>query len=493
MPLRDRKAIRHSGVLLALSSLPSKYGIGDFGESAYKFIDFLKRGSQHFWQILPLNILGEGNSPYKSISCFAGEILYIDIEDLVREGILNRLDISKYTFNQRVSFDEVRAFKLPLLKKAAENFNVGDKKYKAFITKNAWWLDDFALFASALSNYKTDTIKGLPDGIKYRLPEEIAKFEDKHKKDINFHKITQYIFYTQYFELKKYANKNGIMIIGDIPFYVSGESVDVWVDPDDFMVDINFSPTMVAGVPPDIFSKTGQLWGNPIYNFKNMRENGYDWWCERLAFCREIYDVLRIDHFRAFARFYQIPSGADNATKGSWQMGEGKKFWDTVNAKIGGINIIAEDLGGEDDSTVIELLRQTEFPNMKVLQFGFDGDPQNPFLPQNYPYNCVCYTGTHDNNTTRGWYKNADIKEVVVFDSFMNDTDIPPAHRLIRAASKSNAMLCIIPMQDLLNLDERARMNTPGTPRGNWEWQMGEGDINIDNARLLKRLTKERN
>ncbi|MDO4608162.1 MAG: 4-alpha-glucanotransferase [Clostridia bacterium] len=493
MPLRDKSKKRYSGILLAISSLPSKYGIGDFGEGAYSFVDFLKQGRQRFWQILPLNFLGEGNSPYKSISCFAGEILYIDIEDLAREGILNSCDISKYTFRKNVDYDAVRAFKMPLLKKAAQNFNRDDKKYNDFITKNAWWLDDFALFSSALSVYKTDSIKGLPDGIKYRLPADIEAFEQKYKSHIDFHKITQYIFYTQYSALKNYANKKGVMIIGDIPFYVSGDSVDVWVNPDDFKVGLDFTPTLVAGVPPDRFSDTGQLWGNPIYNFSNMRQNGYDWWSKRLAFCQQMYDVLRIDHFRAFARFYQIPQGSKTAVNGSWQMGESERFWDTVTAKIGNINIIAEDLGGEEDGEVIKLLKYTGFPNMKILQFGFDGRQDNVFLPQNYPYNCVCYTGTHDNDTTRGWYENADIKTVVIFDSFMHDTDIPPAHRLIRAASRSEAMLCIIPMQDLLNLDSTARMNIPGTPCGNWTWSLAESDINPDNAKLIKKLTKERN
>ncbi len=493
MPLRDRSKKRYSGVLLAVSSLPSKYGVGDFGINAYKFVDFLKQGSQHFWQILPLNQLGEGNSPYKSISSYAGEILYIDIDALVREGMLSPRDVSKYTVTSSVNYTEVRAFKIPLLKKAAENFDKGNKKYKAFIQENAWWLDDYALFATAQVVYDTDSIKGFADGIKYRLPDDIARFEQEQSRLIDFYKITQYIFYTQYFKLKEYANKNGIKIIGDIPFYVSGDSVDVWSNPDDFKVGLDFTPTSVAGVPPDIYSSTGQFWGNPIYNFKNMRDSGYDWWCERLSFCKDIYDVLRIDHFRAFSNFYEIPSGSETAISGSWQKGEGKRFWDTVTAKIGKINIIAEDLGGEEDPDVIALLKHTDFPNMKILQFGFNGDVNNIYLPQNYPYNCVCYTGTHDNNTTRGWYEKADIKTVVVFDAYLHDTNIPPAHRLIRAASKSAAMLSIIPMQDLLNLDSSARMNTPGTARGNWEWQMSESDMSHDNAKLLKKLTKERN
>ncbi len=493
MPLRDRSKRRYSGVLLAVSSLPSKHGIGSFGENAYRFVDFLKSASQRFWQILPLNILGEGNSPYKSISCFAGELLYIDIDLLVCDGLLKNEDIPEYTATQNVDYKAVRDFKMPLLKKAAENFDIQNTKYQRFIRENSWWLDDFSIFASAISVYKTKKLSALPDGIKYRLPEHIKRFKEKHIKQITFYKITQYLFYKQYFALKEYANKNGIMIIGDIPFYISSDSADVWVRPDDFKIGRDFTPISVAGVPPDIFSKTGQLWGNPIYNWQNMRRNDFEWWCQRLSFCRDIYDVLRIDHFRAFANYYSIPYGSTNAIGGSWEKGNGEHFWDRIREKIGDINIIAEDLGGEDDPDVISLLKHTDFPNMKILQFGFDGDLSNRFLPQNYEYNCVCYTGTHDNDTTRGWYDNATRKEKAVFNSLTKNNELHVSHRLIRSASKSASMLCIIPMQDLLNLDASARMNTPGTKRNNWRWQMSENNLTTDNAKLLKELTKERN
>ncbi|MBQ8267043.1 MAG: 4-alpha-glucanotransferase, partial [Clostridia bacterium] len=245
--------------------------------------------------------------------------------------------------------------------------------------------------------------------------------------------------------------------------------------------------------PPDIFSRNGQLWGNPIYNWQNMKRDGYRWWQSRLLFCRRLYDVLRIDHFRAFANYFQIPYGSKNATLGSWQKGEGAAFWNKMQEAMGEINIIAEDLGGEDDPEVITLLKHTDFPNMKILQFGFNGDMQNMYLPQNYPYNCVCYTGTHDNNTALGWYNKASTKERVIFNTLIRNNTGCIAHDMIRALSKSNSMLCIIPMQDVLCLDSSARMNTPGTIEGNWQWRLNKEDINNENAKLLKKLTKERN
>jgi 4-alpha-glucanotransferase len=266
----------------------------------------------------------------------------------------------------------------------------------------------------------------------------------------------------------------------------------VWGNPDDFLLEGNFSTKMVAGVPPDTFSKNGQLWGSPIYNWQNMECTGYKWWILRLKWCKRMYDVTRVDHFRAFASYYQIPYGK-NACEGEWVKGVGQGFWDTVKHKIGNINILAEDLGGEEDPQVINLLEYTDFPNMKVLQFAFTGDMQNVYLPQNYSYNCVCYTGTHDNDTALGWYNKASIKQRVIFNTLIRNNANCIAHDMIRALSKSNSMLCIIPMQDVLCLDSSARMNTPGTIDDNWIWRISGNDINAENAKLLKKLTKERN
>lgn len=493
MLLKNKNKKRYSGVLLAVSSLPSNYGIGSFGVAAYKFIDFLCAAKQRFWQILPLNPVGEGNSPYKSVSAFAGEMLYIDLDFLVRDGLLSASDIQPQTFSKNTDYDAVRDFKLPLLKKAAKNFDKKNKNYKKFLRDNAFWIDDYALLASAFEVYKTERLADLPDGIKYRIPEETEKFKSQFQEKIDFYKTVQYFFFCQYYDLKRYAAGKGIKIIGDIPFYVSPDSADVWCNPDDFKVGRNFVPTWVSGVPPDVFSKSGQLWGNPIYNWQNMRQNGYRWWRTRLDFCRSMYGVLRIDHFRAFANYYTIPYGSRNAVSGAWVKGEGAAFWDKIRDTVGDINIIAEDLGGEDDPDVISLLKHTDFPNMKILQFGFTGDTENLFLPQNYPYNCVCYTGTHDNDTTIGWYNSATAKQRIAFDKTVRDSADCVSYAMVRAASQSRSMLCIVPMQDLLCLDGTARMNTPGTTNGNWQWRMNGTDINRENAKLLRALTKERN
>lgn len=493
MPLKDKPQKKHSGVLCAVSSLQSKHGIGSFGIEAYRFVDFLRDSKQRFWQILPLNSLGEGNSPYKSISAYAGEILYIDLDILVHDGLLKPCDIPSFDFPQNVSYDTVRKFKIPLLKKAADNFNVNSLNYKKFLRENDFWLNDYALLRAAFYVYKIKSITALPDGLKYRLPDFLNEFQEKYEYEIDFYKITQYFFFCQYYELKRYANKNGINIIGDIPFYVAPDSADVWTNPDDFKLERDFTPTSVAGVPPDIFSDKGQLWGNPIYNWQNMKDNDYLFWRLRLAFCADMYDVLRIDHFRAFANYYEIPFGSKNAISGQWVKGDGQLFWDEIKETIGDLNIIAEDLGGEEDPGVINLLKHTDFPNMKILQFGFTGDTDNVYFPQNYPYNCVCYTGTHDNDTALGWYNSATQKEKVMLESLLEEQESCVSHNMIRLASQSDAFLCIIPMQDLLCLDSRARMNIPGVSSGNWQWRMSKYDINAENAQLLKRLTKERN
>ncbi|MBR6502197.1 MAG: 4-alpha-glucanotransferase [Clostridia bacterium] len=490
MPSKDNQ--QYSGVLLAVSSLPSPYGIGSLGVDTYEFVDFLCAARQRFWQILPLCPLGEGNSPYKSASSFAGEILYIDIDFLLRDRLIDKRDLPSYNFGDKVDYDAVRKFKIPLIKKATQNFDKDDKNYQNFCRENTFWLDDYALFETAFEVFGAKSLPELPDGFKYQLPDFLNEFKEKYKCEIEFYKVAQYFFFCQYFDLKRYANARGVKIIGDIPFYVSPDSADVWSNPDCFLLDRNFKPTMVAGVPPDVFSSDGQLWGNPIYDWQNMRQDDYGWWQKRLEFCRDMYDVVRIDHFRAFAEFYNIPNGK-SALYGSWIDGEGKDFWNKIKENLGEINIIAEDLGGEEDEKVIELLEYTGFPNMKILQFAFNGDTQNIYLPQNYPYNCVCYTGTHDNDTALGWYVKASVKEKVVFNSFVKEENYSVAHAMIRALSKSGAMLCIIPMQDLLQLDSSARMNVPGTIGDNWIWRVRREDINADNAKLLKKLTKERN
>lgn len=491
MPLKDRQNEKSSGVLLAISSLPGRFGVGTFGKAAYDFVDFLRKSRQSYWQILPLNPIGEGNSPYKSISCFGGEILYIDIDFLVRDGLLSPEDLPREHTFTATDYDAARKYKMPLLKKAANNFNCEDKDYKSFLADNLW-LENHAIFCAACEYYNC-ILATLPDGIKYQLPKEIERFKGQYEDEIRFHKIMQYIFYCQYFDLKRYANKNGVKIIGDIPFYVSDNSADVWGAPQNFRLNRDFTPHAVAGVPPDSFSKHGQLWGNPIYDWQYQRRDGYSWWINRLVFSARLYDALRIDHFRAFASFYSIPFGAESAKCGKWETGVGMDFWDKALPRLEGMEIIAEDLGGEDDARVSYLLKQTGFANMEIMQFGFLKDSENPFTSKNYKHNCVCYTATHDNDTSLGWYNTLNHKQRIIFDRLFGEDGLPVPHAMIKSAALSNAKLIIVPMQDLLCLDSSARMNTPGTKNGNWVWRMDESALTEENANLLLKLTARNN
>lgn len=482
-----------SGILMPISSLPSKHGIGSFGIAAYKFIDFLKKSKQTYWQLLPLVPLGEGNSPYKSSSCFAGELLYIDLDFLVNDGLLNADDIPQAEFPEKTDYCSARKFKFPLIKKATENFNQKRRDYVTFLHENSWWLNDYAVFAAAIDETSDGLLSELDPPLKHRYPAAIEHFKSEHRAEIRFHKIAQFIFYSQFFALKEYAAKNDIKLIGDIPFYVSLDSAEVWKHPENFRLGCDLTPVLVAGVPPDAFSADGQLWGNPIYDWDFQRKNKYLWWRKRLSFCQKLYDVIRIDHFRAFASYYAIPFGATDAGSGTWEKGAGLYFWQIIKKYLGNINIIAEDLGG-DEPEVKKLLKDTEFPNMKVLQFAFSGGNKNPFLPKNYSRNCVCYTGTHDNNTALGWYGSASNDERLAVNRivpYSNSMAMPL--RMISAAMRSKAALVIIPMQDWLCLGGDARMNTPGTKSGNWEWRMAQDAVNDKLINTIRKLTGSRN
>ncbi len=487
----DVKYKKESGVLMHLSSLPSPYGIGSLGNEAYRFIDFLKKSHQTYWQILPLCPVGKGNSPYSSLSSFAGEILYIDLEQLVSSGLLNPDDIGEAEMPKNVDYNAVKKFKLPLIKKAAYNFDIDNRDYKAFCKENSYWLPDFALFMAIKEVFYGLSFTELPDGLKYRLPDDINEFKERYYEKILFYEITQYFFFTQYFRLKSYANENGIKLIGDIPFYVQLESADVWANPDIFRLGRDMTPVLVAGVPPDIFSADGQLWGNPIYDWDYQKSTNYEWWKNRLIQNAKLYDVIRIDHFRAFADYYTIPYGEKTAKSGKWEKGVGMGFWNLM--KDVDAEIIAEDLGG-DTPEVAKLVEDTGFPNMKVLQFAFDSDLYNPFLPKNYDKNCVCYTGTHDNDTTRGWYEKLDSKARVMFSKLVPaDSSGSAVFSLISYAMQSKARMVIIPIQDYLQLDSEDRTNTPGIATGNWEWRLSPNDLNDELIKTIKRLSYGRN
>ncbi len=492
MRLKGKNDILESGILLHITSLPSPYGIGTLGKEAYSFVDFLRQTGQRYWQILPLCPIGEGNSPYKSPSCFAGETLLIDLDFLVRDGLLLPDELPKQSDSTRVNYHAVRQMKKPLLKKAAERFNTRKIDYLRFIKQNDYWLEDYAVFMTVFDVTDATGIENFEEGLKYRQPMALENFKSAYRYEIEIHKILQYLFYSQYFALKHYAAKNGIRIIGDIPFYVSLDSADVWKSPDNFRLGRDMTPVQVAGVPPDIFSRDGQLWGNPIYDWDYQKRTNYSWWKRRLEFCTKIYDVIRIDHFRAFADYYSIPYGAQNARSGNWEKGAGLAFWNVMNTKIGKMRIIAEDLGGETPE-VEQLVADTGFPNMKVLQFGFSSDLQNKFLPRNYHKNCVCYTGTHDNNTALGWFNNATAHERIMFTRHIQASGLnEPSLQMIWLAMRSRANTVIVPMQDWLCLDETARMNMPGTKIGNWEWRMPKDSLNEELILTVKHLSERK-
>ncbi len=478
MRLKDKRETSDCGTLMHITSLPSKYGIGSFGKEAYDFVDFLYNTGQRYWQILPLCPIGEGNSPYKSSSCFAGEILLIDLELLVKEGLLLPEELPAPQNSSFVNFDAQRKIKIPLLKKAAERLNKKRHDYLRFLKQNEYWLEDFALFSAIAEISGSEKLSDFEEALKYRMPMALENFKAAYFEKIEEQKILQYLFYTQYFALKQYAAKKSIKIIGDLPIYVSLDSADVWKSPDNFKVGRDLTPVCVAGVPPDIFSRDGQLWGNPIYDWEYQRRTNFVWWRRRLEHSLKLYDVIRIDHFRAFADYYSIPFGAKNARGGNWEKGVGMAFWSIMRSKLGKMQIIAEDLGGETRE-VEELVQSTGFPNMKVLQFAFTSGIENKFLPRNFNKNCVCYTGTHDNNTSKGWFENATIHERKLFGKLTQQSGMSdPADKMLWLAVRSRADTVIIPMQDWLGLDETARMNTPGTLSGNWKWQMESGAIN---------------
>lgn len=486
---KDKKIKKDCGILLSITSLPSKFGIGSLGKEAFRFVDFLKKCNQDYWQILPLCPIGKGNSPYCSEGSFAGEILLIDIEELISWGLLSESDIEEFSFPKNVDYNAVRKFKLPLLKKAAKNFNTENSDFRNFKMENSFWLYDFCLFSAIKESENTSKFYNWNENLKYRLTDAIETFKEEHSNEIRFFEVTQYLFYKQYKALKNYANINGINIIGDIPFYVSLNSADVWSNPNVFCLNRDMTPRLVAGVPPDVFSSEGQLWGNPIYDWEYLSLSGYSWWKKRLLHTAGMYDVIRIDHFRAFADYYTIKYGAKNAKNGEWVTGVGTHFWNSVKPLLENTSIIAEDLGGETP-IVEELVKDTGFPNMKVLQFAFDSDIKDPFLPQNMQSNCVCYTGTHDNDTTLGWLEKATNKEYLLFSHLVpKDQSGSDVLSLIAFGMNSPAKTVIIPLQDYLELGSQARMNTPGTPYNNWQWRFESSDISQHLCDKISRLS----
>lgn len=483
--------MRSSGILMPVFSLPSPYGIGTFGKAAFDFINFLRDSGQSYWQILPLGPTGFGDSPYQSFSSFAGNPYFIDLDLLAEEKLLLKEEIPAYDFNDnKIDYEKLYYNRYPLLKKAFSRF-VPNDAYNSFVCDNANWLNAYALFMALKSAfggapwYKWDTplIKREADAVK--------DAQTKYIDEIDFQYFLQFKFYEQWSQLKNYANENGIKIIGDIPIYVALDSADVWADPKQFQLDQDYTPRAVAGVPPDAFSDDGQLWGNPLYDWDYMKSTNYAWWKNYLRYALKRYDVVRIDHFRAFESYFSIPFGDKDAKRGKWVKGPDKALFDAFADEFGNnLPIIAEDLGVITPA-VRKLLDYTKFPGMKVLQFAFSGNSDNAYLPHNIVKNCVIYTGTHDNDTIIGWLEteNADVvKQAKDYLNYQNDNGFNWA--MIKAAMSSVADTCIIPMADFLGADSTARINTPSTLGSNWSWQIDGGCINSWLAGIIRENTE---
>jgi 4-alpha-glucanotransferase len=474
---------RASGILLHPTSLPGRFGIGDLGHEAYRFVDFLAGAGQTLWQVMPLGPTGYGDSPYQSFSSFAGNPLLISPELLVEDDLLLQYDIDTAPFfaEGRVDFGAVIPFKQGLLRRAYERFQaqatpIRRAAFRAFCRRNAAWLDDYALFAALKEAHNGAVWSAWEKGIAAREPDALRDWRRKLADAIEAQKFVQYLFFTQWGALKEYANAYDIRIIGDLPIFVAYDSADVWAHPEMFFLDDEGQPTLVAGVPPDFFSETGQLWGNPLYRWDVLAKDGYAWWIERVRAAFKLVDIIRLDHFRGFEGYWEVPFGELTAVKGRWVKGPGADLFNAILAALGPVPIIAEDLGVITPE-VVALRDQFDFPSMKVFQFAFTTDASHEFLPHNYRRNCVVYTGTHDNDTALGWFQSAPANERDFALQYTNGDGKEFNWDLMRWALASVADTAIVPLQDVLGLGNEARMNLPGRLGGNWSWRYVTGSL----------------
>ena len=480
---------RYSGILLSVSSLPSKYGIGCFDKAAYDFVDWLEKNGQRYWQILPLGATshtGAFDSPYQAYSAFAGNPYFISLDALIEEGVLTETECAAVDFGTdeaRVDYAALFTNRLPLLHKAYERSNISaDKEFVRFCNDNFWWLDDYALFMAVREFFGGKGWTEWPTDIRMHYGYALDYYREKLYFDVEFHKYLQFKFYQQWSKLKKYANDKHILIVGDMPIYVSPDGSDVWAQPEMFQLDGENRPTQIAGCPPDSFAADGQVWGNPLYRWDYHRQTGYHWWVTRMWYSYKLYDLVRLDHFRGFDEYFAIPAGSASAKDGHWEKGPGMELFNTLKWKLGDKGVIAEDLGLLTDG-VRKLVKDSGYPNMKVVQFAFssaDEGGANEYLPHNYSNNCVVYTGTHDNETINGWLLGLEKKERDHIRTYLRDFDTANKwlyKKMIDLAMMSCADTCIIPLQDWLGLDNSARMNTPGTVDINWSWRLTAGQI----------------
>jgi 4-alpha-glucanotransferase len=486
---------RASGLLMHVSSLPGKFGIGDLGNSAYDFVNFLYETETKYWQILPLHPTGFGNSPYQGLSAFAGNPLFIDPSQFVELGLLRNeeLNIKILSPEDRVNFPIVEKLKRELFLRAYDNFskngNISLKKeFENFKFIKKEWLEDFCLFMAIRENYHLSSFKDWPNPLKFREPQALLFFEEQHSEEIEFHAFLQFAFNLQWQNFKEYVHTKGINLIGDIPIFVGYDCAEVWASPELFKLNDRLEPEFVAGVPPDYFSPTGQLWGNPLYNWENHQNDHFQWWVNRIKETLKYVDLIRLDHFRGFAGYYQIPFNAKTAESGKWVKGPDSDFFDAIQKNLGSLPFIAEDLG-VITKDVIDLREKFDLPGMKILQFAFGGNSENGYLPHNYAEDCVAYTGTHDNPSIKGWYEySASDEEKLFCRKYLGNPREPISHAMIRSVWSSVAFLTIAQMQDILLLGKNSRMNTPATIKGNWSWRLKPEALTVEIKTWLKEI-----
>ena len=473
-----KKNVRKQGILLPISSIPSAYGIGTFGKESYRFVDFLEKSGNHLWQILPLGPTGYGDSPYQSFSTFAGNPYYIDMELLIEDGYLTKEICDSYDFGDNehyVDYEKIYLSRFKVLKIAFDNAReqglteTGD--YQKFLTENAYWLDDYALYMAVKNAFGGVCFMEWDEDIRLRKAAALRKYRKKLAEEIAFYCFQQYLFAKQWKELKAYANKKGIEIVGDIPIYVAFDSADTWANPKLFQLDKEGRPIGVAGCPPDCFSETGQLWGNPLYDWPRHKAEDFAWWKRRMQHATSIYDVVRIDHFRGFESYYAIPAGNKTAAGGHWEKGPDRAFINAIHETLGQGGIIAEDLGYLTPE-VKTMLAASGYPGMKIMQFAFDSREPGNYLPYTYPHNSVVYTGTHDNVTTEGWRQSASPEDVHYACRYLRCLPEDLTEAMICACLASVSDMAIIPMADWLHLGAEARINTPSTQGANWQWRL---------------------
>ena len=487
----EKLSTRTSGILLPVSSLPSKYGIGSFGKAARRWVDFLHQAKQSYWQILPLSPTGFGDSPYQSFSAFAGNPYFIELDELKTEGLLDESDfknIQWYKSKNNIDYAALYKHRESVLRKAYSRF-CDNKTLDSFIEENTW-LKDFGLFMTIKQLQGNKSWIDWEEPLLSRTPDAVNKIIEEKAEEIRYYAFVQYMFYSQWKNLKDYANEKNIRIIGDIPIYVSMDSADVWASPELYQLDENNIPTEVSGCPPDSFAAGGQLWGNPLYDWEKMSRTGYSWWIDRMRKSFQLYDVVRLDHFRGLESYFAIPYGDETAKRGVWKQGPREGFIDAIKSNLQDSMIIAEDLGYLTQE-VYQLLKYSGYPGMKLIQYAFDDREAGDYLPHNYEKNTVVYPGTHDNDTLKGWVKTAPkqcVKDAMEYTAVKRKKNLPQA--LIRLVLQSASELAVIPMQDWLGLGSNARLNTPSTVGGsNWCWRLSEKDINPNLARRIADMT----